>query len=204
MMDMSIKRHDIFVESIFDVDVPEVNNSNIFDFFQETIKKHKGVHRSNLGGWQFDMKEGMCPDYDDAMSKVLYAVNHIFKNVFNINLTMQISNSWLNYSSRGGLNSIHTHPGALFSGVYYIKTSDNTGPINFIRSDAHAVESTAWFGIGNEYTRTGDRDKLWRTNVQKKPIPSKAYLFSSWLAHEVMETTVDEDRLVAGINFVPV
>jgi len=29
-------------------------------------------------------------------------------------------------------------------------------------------------------------------------------LFSSWLAHEVMETTVDEDRLVAGINFVPV
>ena len=204
MMDMSIKRDDIFVESIFEVNVPEVNNLAIFNFFREANKNHNGVHRSNLGGWQFDMKEGMCPEYDSAMEKVLYAVNHIISDVFKMKVRMCISNSWLNYSARGGLNSVHTHPGAMFSGVYYIKTSPNTGPINFIRSDGHAIESTIFNARCDEYSKHTNRDPLWRTHVQKKPEPSKAFLFSSWLSHEVMETTVDEDRLVAGINFIPV
>ena len=203
MMDMSIKRHDIFVESVFEVDVPEVDNSAIFDFFKEANKNHQGVRRSNLGGWQFDMKQGMCPEYDSAMDKIVYAVNHIITDVFKMNIPVQISNSWLNYSSRGGMNTIHTHPGALFSGVYYIKTSPNTGPINFIRNDAHAVEMTMFHASASDYAKKQDRDRFWLTNVQKFPEPSKAFLFSSWLAHEVMETTVDEDRLVAGINFVP-
>jgi len=203
MMEMSITRSDIFVESIFEVIPPDVNNDAVFDFFQLAKKSHNGIKRSNVGGWQFDMKTGMCEEYDDIMDKLTYAANHMMRDVFKINQSVKISNSWLNYSARGGSNSIHTHPGALLSGVYYIKTSPDTGPINFIREGNHAIEMTMWYSGDPDYAKNPDRDKMWQSHAQRQPESGKAYIFSSWLQHEVIETTVDEDRLVAGINFVP-
>lgn len=200
---MSITRHDLFVESMFTVQPPEVDNDAIFDFFKLAKKNHNGVKRSNVGGWQFDMNPGMCPEYDDVMDKLTYAANHILCDVYKMKTRVRISNSWLNYSARGGLNSVHTHPGALLSGVYYIKTSPETGPINFMRDNNHSIETTMWWSGDQDYAKNPERDKAWLTHVHKKPKIGSAYIFSSWLQHEVIETTVDEDRLVAGINFVP-
>lgn len=200
MNDISIKREDIFVESIFDVFIPNIDNENIFDFFVETKKKEAGKGRSNIGGWQFDMKSGMCEAFDVLIDRLEYSADHIINNVLKMNINVRLSNSWLNHSLRGGLNTVHTHPGAIFSGAYYIKTNPDSGMINFLRDGHHNVESTLFYQC-NEYVKSPDRDRMFRSTFQKQPIDSHAYLFSSWLTHEVFENTTDNDRLVTGFNF---
>ena len=201
-MDMNIQRKDIFVESIFDVEVPDVDTDGIYAFFMEAKKNHGGISRSNYGGWQFDMKTDMCPAYDDLLQKLDMAANHIVKNVFKMDLEVFVCNSWLNHSLKGGMNSIHTHPGALLSGAFYIKTNDKTGDINFIRESAHAIENTLHY-LNQDYIRQ-QRDKLWMTNHTRPPKQNHAYMFSPWLMHEVMENMTNDDRLVAGFNVRPV
>ena len=62
-----------------------------------------------------------------------------------VNIKTKVSNSWLNSNEMGESNAFHTHPGSLFSGVYYVNASKHklNGHINFVNTNHHVIENAA-------------------------------------------------------------
>lgn len=198
-MEMQISREDLWTESIFYIQVPEVDNRGIIDFAIEKKKVEPGTNRSNYGGWQYDVVKGQCEALDDMFMKMEHAVNHVFNDVFKAQIDMGLANAWLNWNERGNTNTVHTHPGSLYSGVYYItgNGSQEMGSISFIRENAHSVENI-FTGELRDYR---DRDPTFICDKHIPPRESTGIIFSPWLQHEVTPNMTDEPRIVVGMNF---
>ena len=158
------------------------------------------------------MKTGMCEEYDKIMDRIVEGANHIVNSVMGMNLDLNMSNSWLNTNKIGAKNAFHTHPGCLFSGVYYVKVpkAGNSGCINFVREGHHLIESTLAF-FANHYAEKrlndeggDDRDMQWISHMTIPPVEGTALLFPSWYGHEVYTSLSEkEDRIAVGMNFSP-
>ena len=198
-MEMQISREDLWTESIFYIHVPEVDNRGIIDFVIEKKKVEPGINRSNYGGWQYDVVKGQCEALDDMFMKMEYAVNHVFNDVFKAQIDIGLANAWLNWNERGNTNTVHTHPGSLYSGVYYItgNGSPEMGSISFVRENAHSVENI-FTGELRDYR---DRDRTFICDKHIPPSESTGIIFSPWLQHEVTPNMTDEPRIVVGMNF---
>lgn len=208
---LHISRQILWSDSIFEIKIPNPDNQAVVDFYELASKSHKGDSRSNIGGWQFAMKTGMCEEYDKIMDRIVEGVNHIANSVMNMDLDLKLSNSWINTNRIGAKNAFHTHPGCLFSGVYYVKVpkTGDPGMINFVREGHHLIESTLAF-FANHYSEkrlvngTDDRDPQWLSHMCIPPIESTAFIFPSWYGHEVYASLAEkEDRIAVGMNFSP-
>ena len=198
-MEMHISREDLWTESIFYIQVPEVDNQGIIDFAFNKKKVEPGTNRPNYGGWQYDITKGQCEALDDMFMKMEYAVNHVFNDVFKAQIDIGLANAWLNWNERGNTNTVHTHPGSLYSGVYYITGNGSTemGSISFVRENAHSVENI----FTGELRDYHDRDPTFICDKHIPPSESTGIIFSPWLQHEVTPNMTDEPRIVVGMNF---
>jgi len=204
-LEMSIKRRVLWSESIFETKLPEIDNRDILNYYQHLKSIDPGIQRSNVGGWQKEVGFGDCDGLDDMFDKITHVVNHIFTDVFKMDENLMVSNAWLNSNNTNHKNSLHTHPGCLFSGVYYVtgQNEPECGNINFCRDLAHSVENTLTISQKTRQYCFGEREKFWNTSQSLPAIESNAYLFAPWLVHEVSPNFTDTDRVVIGMNFVP-
>jgi uncharacterized protein (TIGR02466 family) len=100
--------------------------------------------------------------------------------------------AWMNANLPGGYNAPHTHPGAHWSGVYYVAQPDvetgSSGKIEFLdpRTDLpnwHLLEASAF-------------------NAKKsiQPMPGELILFPSYLLHWVYPNETSQDRVTIASN----
>ncbi|MGA9435904.1 MAG: putative 2OG-Fe(II) oxygenase, partial [Roseobacter sp.] len=103
--------------------------------------KSNGVAKSNRGGWHSEgnIFESNAPSIQrvrdaakDAVLQLSRKVNADFNpEEFNLKLF-----AWMNANPTGGYNAPHTHPGAHWSGVYYVAQPNvdkgSSGMIEFI------------------------------------------------------------------------
>ena len=123
----------LFATPLVTLDVPEAAtlNSELRRVIVEREKTHPTTQHSNLGGWQssWDMDRwGGVP----AIKLLAHA-----RNLANRMTTDQqgvtgkgpypghfavtwIGNMWANVNRSGDANEFHSHPGAYWSGVYYV------------------------------------------------------------------------------------
>jgi len=100
--------------------------------------------------------------------------------------------AWMNTSPSGGFNAPHTHPGAHWSGVYYVSQPEvetgSSGKIEFLdpRSDL-----PNWRML-----------KAPAFNAKKaiRPEPGELILFPSYLVHWVYPNETDEERVTIAFN----
>ena len=208
---VSITRQFLWSDSVFDLRLPTIDNEAIEDFYKIASKAHQGVSRSNIGGWQFNVTPGMNEAYDHAIQEIENCVNHIANAVFNMDIDMYNTNSWINTNKYGSKNAFHTHPGCLFSGVYYVKVPKNKDPgyINFVREGHHLMELTlstfaAHYAERHLQNGVSARDQQWLSHQTIEPVEGMALIFPSWYGHEVYGSLSDEeDRIAIGMNFSP-
>jgi len=101
---------------------------------------------------------------------------------------------WININSYRDSNIIHTHPGCLISGVYYIKTSKKCGEIKFKRSfyiDYHLTQ-----GSVKEFNSLNA--SYWTLPA----IENTLYLFPSWIEHLVTPNYSKKDRISLSFNYL--
>ncbi len=156
-----------------------------------------GVQKSNRGGWHSD---GDLFDNPAACIQKLraVAVAAVFDLTRNVTtkvdpetLDMKIS-AWMNANPRGGFNAPHTHPGAHWSGVYYVSqpaaTEGTSGMIEFLdpRSDL-----PNWRIL---------QAKAFRPKRKIRPAAGEIVLFPSYLVHWVYPNETDEERVTIAFN----
>ncbi len=89
---------------------------------EKKIGKSKG-YSSNIGGWHSDreMQKWGGEDFEEIIkvAKILASKSTALRNGKPSNFSWSI-NAWSNINRKGDSNEFHIHPGAFWSGVYYV------------------------------------------------------------------------------------
>ncbi|WP_412504338.1 TIGR02466 family protein [Roseovarius sp. SYSU LYC5161] len=156
-----------------------------------------GAAKSNRGGWH---SEGNLFDRDTACvtrlrrlaTEAIFAANErIGAQAPRESLALKIF-GWMNANPKGAFNAPHTHPGAHWSGVYYVAQPEietgNSGMIEFVdpRSDL-----PNWRIL---------QAPPFRMKQKLRPAPGEMILFPSYLVHWVYPNDTDDERWSIAFN----
>ena len=167
----------------------------IFDWRDED----KGMVRSNVLGWH-------STDDMHTKHKFNFFTDEINDIQSEIHLTegyakdteLRVVHMWSNVNHKYSYNTFHTHPGCLWSGVYYVQSPPNCGKILFRlpERDHHLVP------IYDENNTKSEPHK-WDT-LTYEPTEGRVLFFPSWLGHEVEQNLTDvegDDGCRISISF---
>lgn len=156
-----------------------------------------GSEKSNRGGWHsagnlFDSEVACIRQVADLATEAVFDANdQIGAKVDRGSLDLKLF-AWMNANPARGFNAPHTHPGAHWSGVYYVaqpKIDEGTsGMIEFIdpRSDL-----PNWRIL---------KAPPFRMKKKLRPVPGDLILFPSYLVHWVFPNDSEQDRVTIAFN----
>ncbi|MFV2052356.1 TIGR02466 family protein [Aliiroseovarius sp. YM-037] len=199
MLLQSEKYQKIFATPFFRFHFPEHTklNAALLEEGHSLRSKKDGVSKSNKGGWH---SEGNLFNNPAASIKVLNtlavdavvdATSKIGAKVDPKTLKLKLF-AWMNMNPTGGFNAPHTHPGAHWSGVYYVAQPQiekgDSGMIEFLdpRSDL-----PNW--------RLLDAPPF-RIKKKLRPVPGDLILFPSYLLHWVYPNEANGERVTVAFN----
>jgi len=159
----------------------------------EMETKDRGVTVSNFGGWHsktdlFDQKsESIAALRDAALGVAAEMTYEQIKNRFpNCQVTVNLhGGSWANISRSGDYNKVHNHPGAVWSGVFYVSLGKRdrepagNGCIEFVDP------------------RPGNQNAF---KVVVDPRPGQLLIFPAWLYHYVNPFRGTGERISIAFN----
>lgn len=180
----------------FEIKGHDAINAALIEEGYKLRSQSEGASKSNKGGWHskgnlFDVQAN-CFTMLSVMAEaaVKQATRRISKTDPDT-LDLKLF-AWMNMNPVGAYNAPHTHPGAHWSGVYYVSQpeveDDNAGRIEFLdpRSDLpnwRILKAPAF-------------------NLKKslKPQPGEMILFPSYLVHWVYPNIADDERISIAFN----
>jgi uncharacterized protein (TIGR02466 family) len=157
----------------------------------------EGVTKSNRGGWHSegnlfdDPAEPVQTLRSAALLSVMEATRSVTTKVDPERLETKLF-AWMNMNPTGGYNAPHTHPGAHWSGVYYVRQpgveSGNSGMIEFLdpRSDL-----PSWRLL---------QARAFRPKRKIRPEAGEIVLFPSYLVHWVYPNETGGERVTIAFN----
>jgi len=115
--------------------------------------------------------------------------NHMIQYFAEVNpklpvIDFKITDSWINFSDRGGYQNYHSHTFSDISGCYYYQSTVEDGDIKFKSPSSAHISSSI---LLNKY-------------VAHKPLQGKLLLFPSFLEHAVMMNNTDNTRISISFN----
>ena len=157
-------------------------------------QQNKGVAKTNAGGWHSETNMNKREEYNPLTIELFNMQEEIYKKE-NLSRKPVMGNMWANINGPGNYNRPHVHPNSLFSGVYWIKTPENSGILLLYdpRPGTH-------MSMPN---RTDGKlpPELWR-EVQYSPKAGTCIMFPSWLWHEVKPNQSSDTRISVSFNFL--
>jgi len=135
---------------------------------------------------------------DDTMAKLREfteaSVNEYLQSIYapKHDVSLRITQSWLNYTKPGEFHHKHAHPNSFVSGVLYIKASSERDKIYFYKDGYEQIKLPV------------DQFNLFNSTSWWLPVETgRLMLFPSNLTHMV-ETVKEEDRISLSFNTFPV
>ena len=192
------KASDVIVDALFSTPVLVIKMNHSVDVveklcLQEFRKGYKGYKKSNVGGWQ----SGNILDSDTPFPIIKdiegvaqdFAARYLF-----IGKKIEIPNAWININGKKDSNLIHTHPGSILSGVYYVKTPKDCGNLVFHHPALTAIERDWRFN--EETNHTTMNSVVWSYT----PKEDFLYIFPSWIKHLVQPNMNSKKRISISFN----
>jgi len=171
----------------------------------ERASRDQGVQHSNLGGWQssWDLEEwGGAP-----ARRLLDAARDVATRLTSdraggaVRIAWQ-TNAWANVNRKGHGNEFHTHPGAYWSGTYYVDdggiAADHALGGAFEMQDPRGVAPAMYaplLGFAVPGGQSAGASEL------IYPASGQFILFPSWLQHGVRPYLGDQMRISVAFNF---
>ena len=162
-------------------------------------RKDAGIRASNIGGWhsQPDFLDWDLPEIASLAEEFISAGREFTSTLIppdaegDLEVTFQ-GGSWANVLREGGYNKIHNHPGALWSGCYYVS----------LGQPAREPAYSGW--IEFQDPRPGN---IHGGKERVEPKEGMLLLFPGWLNHYVNPVCGQDERISIAFNleaeFVP-
>ena len=139
-----------------------------------------GTFRSNvpqLGGWHSATDMHLRAEFTDLVHEIFELIHGVFSDQGYDDAYEPVCDSmWANVNPPGAFNRHHTHPHALWSGVYYVRTPDDCGLLCLTdpRPQAHVL--TPYFDPRRRSAHTWGE-------VYYQPRAGRLIAFPGWLVH---------------------
>jgi len=191
----------IFPTPIWKFDNVGIDRKSLSDFvYHVKDEDPEGRQASNGGGWQsHDFTDPVIDDNPlryirDAIMERAYAAADEFG--FD-DYTLKMLNMWININNKGDFNHLHTHPGGVLAGAYYLKLPNCCyGHLSFIR-DLNYTQMKEYWGEGDNVYRW---EHMNETEHDVFPEEDQLVIFPSWLQHSVGKSAGDGDRISISFN----
>ena len=122
---------------------------------------------------------------------LLESANKYFQEIYKPkdDVQLYITQSWLNFTEKGGFHHKHAHPNSFISGVFYINANPTQDKIFFFNEGYKQISLVATeFNLFNS--------ESWWLEAGKGVL----YLFPSSLAHMVEQVQHEETRISLSFN----
>lgn len=201
-----LRRDDYFptlIYSSFLHDAEDLNKEILAAINVEREKDTKGIERSNyrsLGGWHSHNNLHKDKKFSRLTQRINRLAGGISDNLgYDKRRRLDITTMWSITNPPGAFNRSHIHPGALWSGVYYVQAPEGAGQIELVDPRTTNLMNGAGF-IPNAKRKT----ECW-TKVKIKPVAGKLLLFPAWLYHGIdpnlaTGTGPESDRIIIAFN----
>tara|TARA_R100001086_G_scaffold240556_1_gene166766 strand:+ start:319 stop:912 length:594 start_codon:yes stop_codon:yes gene_type:complete len=190
-----IFREEHFPTSIY---ISDLKNQNLNDDLEKNIlawaNKDKGVTRTNINGWHSTTDMHKKEEYKEIVN-LLYRAQMTIYQQEHLDSEAFLGSMWANINPPGGMNRAHMHPNSLWSGVYYVKASKNSGMLRIDDPRSVAAMSRPRMKEGTPPSR------LWR-ELSYEPASGKLIMFPSWLVHSVDPNESNDIRISISFNFL--
>ena len=186
-----------FPTPIYVFDVPNATqlNASLEKNIIEWSQKDKGVQKTNANGWHSTIDMATKSEYQPLVNLLYEAQREIFKKE-NLDGEPVLGNMWANINPKGGSNAPHTHPNCLFSGVYYVKTPENCGLLQF---EDPRPGTNLYRPVKKKEIQ--DEKEYWR-EIFYKPVAGRLIMFPAWLLHKVFPNESNDIRISVSWNFL--
>lgn len=201
-----LRRDDYFPTLVYSAKLHDADSMNreILDaIYDERDRDSKGIERSNyrsLGGWHSHNNLHKEARFDRLTNRAHKLLAGLSENLgYDPNYHLRVTTMWSITNPPGSSNRAHIHPGALWSGVYYVQAPEGAGQIEFTDPRTVQIMNGASF-IPNKRRKT----ECW-TKVKVKPVAGKILFFPSWLYHSVEPNLADgtgnaAERIIISFN----
>lgn len=181
---------DIFSFPIFKKNL-ELDNQKILKFCLSQEKSNPGRSKSNFGGWQSNAFQTPPKELKELFDIIL-DYSKMICDFMNLEY-VTFGDGWININKYKDFNWTHSHPFSLLSGVYYVKTPENCGNIEFENPD-----------VGEFLDIKRYVKNLNKFNSPTCSMPSEEgilYMFPSWMRHKVFPNMNEtEERISISFN----
>ena len=186
-------KEQFFPTTIYGKDV-KLDNQLFANEIVEWSRRDQGVKKTNRNGWHSTTEMHQIPVFKPLVDELFIMMQDIWKEEW-LDSQPILGNMWANINPPGGYNAPHIHPNSLFSGVYYIKSSNNSG--NLVFNDPRPGEQ-----LNMPRIKKGQPPKhLWR-EVRLEPKEGRIIIFPFHLWHSVEPNLSNDIRISVSFNFI--
>ena len=193
-------REFFYPTQIYIKDLPnfEILNKKLLDnILKWKDRDESGVKRSNSIGWHSDVDMHKREEYFDIVEELKKMQLEIFEmEHYDKKTEPCLGTMWANINPKFSYNRSHVHPGALWSGVYYVKAPKDSGSICFV--DPRPGPCV----LDPAYSVETKRPSHMTREVRFEPLEGRMIMFPGWLPHEVEPNfSKEDDNIRVSISF---
>ena len=123
------------------------------------------------------------------IEKITYLSNEIAKEI-GLKPSQSVVRAWANINNNTAISQPHSHTKSVFSCVYYVKGSEDSGQLTFM-TPINCLD----YVIDSDYVKC--RTDFNTTEISIPPMVGSLVIFPSWLKHYVKTNTGDERISIA-------
>jgi uncharacterized protein (TIGR02466 family) len=179
-------------------------NAELKRVILEREQSDPGTKHSNLGGWQstWDLAEWGGPAARQVLAAARVLATRLTANRQGGPAAIDWKiNCWANVNRRGHGNEFHTHPGAFWSGTYYVEdggaAKDPSAGGEFEIQDPRGVAPAMYAPM---LTFAGPGGPSLGASETIRPASGMMILFPSWLQHAVRPYQGAAERISIAFN----
>lgn len=194
-----------FPTQVYYTDLPEaesLNNELIAGIYAWREADPEGTFRTNtpqIGGWHSATDMHARPEFSALTAEILEMADGIYRDLgYDPAYEPVCDSMWANINPRYTYNRQHTHPHALWSGVYYVQTPENCGLLSLTDPRPQAQILPPYY---DPEKRPAD---TWH-EVYYQPMEGRLIMFPAWVGHAVQPNLSSEpgpkgDRISVSFN----
>ena len=198
---------DLFPTEIWVSELNNIDNEELVELLlkreqeESTVKTDLRYAVSSVGGWQSepDLHNTENTQLQNLLKSIGEVTDEIKKdNRYGKNVRAKCIAMWANVNRYKDYHKMHVHPHCNYSGVYYVKTPENCGTINFIdprKERRMLTDGALWDTV--EDLLAGDK-----SGIHITPKEGGLIIFPSFLEHYVEPNLTHEPRISISFNIV--
>ena len=145
----------------------------------------------NYNSIETDIFRNILGNNSNLYNKIQKEINLFTSNILGEEPTLKTTQSWLNFNPTGTKHDIHSHSNSIVSGIFYLRTNDKTGNLNFHKPGGKSNL------IENEIKTFNKYNFEWMFFT---PVSGQLFLFPSYLPHSVGINQSEITRISLSFN----